>query len=50
MSGKIPDLFHWNKSSTEAYRAAFSSKEMKAKVRNFLSTYTNNSEGIRKGK
>ena len=43
------NLFHWNKSPTEAYRAAFSSKEMKAKVQNFLATSsTNNSEGIEK--
>ena len=48
---KLPDLFHWNKSSAEAYRAAFSSKEMKAKVQNVLATsFTNNSEGIEKAK
>ena len=46
---KLPNLFHWNKSSTEAYRAAFSSKEMKAKVQTSLATsFTNNSEGIEK--
>ena len=46
---KLPNLFHWNKSSTEAYRAAFSTKEMKAQVQNFLATsFTNNSEGIEK--
>ena len=46
---KLPNLFHWNTSSTEAYRAAFSSKEMKAQVQNFLATsFTNNSEGIEK--
>ena len=46
---KLPNLFHSNKSSTEAYKAAFSSKEMKAKVQNFPATsFTNNSEGIEK--
>ena len=46
---KRPNLFHWNRSSTKAYRAAFSSKEMKAKVQNFLATsFTNNSKGIEK--
>ena len=44
---KRPNLFHWNRSSTEAYRAAFSNKEMKAKVQNFLATsFTNNSKSI----
>ena len=46
---KLPNLFHWNTSSTEAYRAAFSSKKMKAQVQIFLATsFTDNSEGIEK--